>query len=108
MCLAERTTKATQEVSGIIQSIQSSTQEAVAYTQDNGRLVEIGVEQSTRRYRLYRDCGRRTDGCDQRNCCGSDISEQSLQLATRSSENTSGLNAKVAELEALVGKFKLA
>jgi len=30
------------------------------------------------------------------------------QLATRSSENTSGLNGKVAELEALVGKFKLA
>ncbi len=39
----------------------------------------------------------------------SDISEQSLQLATRSSENTTlGLNAKVAELEALVSKFKLA
>ena len=38
----------------------------------------------------------------------SDISEHFLQLVTRSSENTSGLNGKVAELEALVGKFKLA
>lgn len=45
--MVERVTKATQEVSGIIQSIQSGTQEAVNYTQDNGRLVEIGAEQSS-------------------------------------------------------------
>ena len=32
----------------------------------------------------------------------SDIPEQSLQLATRSSENAPGLNGKVAELEDLV------
>lgn len=38
----------------------------------------------------------------------SDISESSLQLATRSSESTMSLNAKVKELETLLGQFKLA
>ena len=127
--LAERTTKATQEVSGIIQSIQSGTQEAVTYTQDNCRLVEIGVEQSTGAVsaleaivsgagNVQSMVNSIATAAEEQTAVTkeiaaditaiSDISEQSLQLATRSSENTLGLNAKVAELEALVGKFKLA
>ncbi|PMK10303.1 methyl-accepting chemotaxis protein [Vibrio splendidus] len=127
--LAERTTKATQEVSGIIQSIQSGTQEAVTYTQDNCRLVEIGVEQSSGAVsaleaivsgagNVQSMVNSIATAAEEQTAVTkeiaaditaiSDISEQSLQLATRSSENTSGLNAKVAELEALVGKFKLA
>lgn len=127
--LAERTTKATQEVSGIIQSIQSGTQEAVTYTQDNCRLVEIGVEQSSGAVsaleaivsgagNVQSMVNSIATAAEEQTAVTkeiaaditaiSDISEQSLQLATRSSENTSGLNGKVAELEALVGKFKLA
>jgi methyl-accepting chemotaxis protein len=127
--LAERTTKATQEVSGIIQSIQSGTQEAVTYTQDNCRLVEIGVEQSSGAVsaleaivsgagNVQSMVNSIATAAEEHTAVTkeiaaditaiSDISEQSLQLATRSSENTSGLNGKVAELEALVGKFKLA
>lgn len=127
--LAERTTKATQEVSGIIQSIQSGTQEAVTYTQDNCRLVEIGVEQSSGAVsaleaivsgagNVQSMVNSIATAAEEQTAVTkeiaaditaiSDISEQSLQLATRSSENTSGLNGKVAELEALIGKFKLA
>ena len=127
--LAERTTKATQEVSGIIQSIQSGTQEAVTYTQDNCRLVNIGVEQSSGAVsaleaivsgegNVQSMVNSIATAAEEQTAVTkeiaaditaiSDISEQSLQLATRSSENTSGLNGKVAELEALVGKFKLA
>ncbi|MCG9692249.1 methyl-accepting chemotaxis protein [Vibrio sp. Isolate22] len=127
--LAERTTKATQEVSGIIQSIQSGTQEAVTYTQDNCRLVEIGVEQSSGAVsaleaivsgagNVQSMVNSIATAAEEQTAVTkeiaaditaiSDISEQSLQLATRSSENTSGLNGKVAELEVLVGKFKLA
>ncbi|MDN3699804.1 methyl-accepting chemotaxis protein [Vibrio artabrorum] len=127
--LAERTTKATQEVSGIIQSIQSGTQEAVTFTQDNCRLVEIGVEQSSGAVsaleaivsgagNVQSMINSIATAAEEQTAVTkeiaaditaiSDISEQSLQLATRSSENTLGLNAKVAELEALVNKFKLA
>ena len=44
--LAERTTKATQEVSSIIQAIQDGTQDTVSRTEENCRLVQVGVSQS--------------------------------------------------------------
>ncbi|MGY3570043.1 methyl-accepting chemotaxis protein [Vibrio paucivorans] len=127
--LAERTTKATQEVSGIIQAIQTGTQEAVTYTDDNCRLVEIGVEQSNGAVSALEEIvagaanvqsmvNSIATAAEEQTAVTkeiaaditaiSDISEQSLTLANRSSESTSGLNHKVAELEQLIGKFKLA
>lgn len=127
--LAERTTKATQEVSGIIQAIQSGTQEAVTYTQDNCRLVDIGVEQSSGAVQALEAIvngaanvqsmvNSIATAAEEQTAVTkeiaaditaiSDISESSLQLATRSSESTMSLNAKVKELETLLGQFKLA
>ncbi len=126
--LAERTTKATQEVGGIIQSIQSGTQDAVTYTQDNCKLVELGVEQSagavTALEKIVEGAANvqamvnsiATAAEEQTAVTKeiaadittiSDISEQSLQLANNSSESVSGLNSRVRELEQLIGKFKL-
>ena len=127
--LAERTTKATQEVSGIIQAIQSGTQEAVTYTQDNCRLVDIGVEQSSGAVQALEAIvngaanvqsmvNSIATAAEEQTAVTkeiaaditaiSDISESSLQLATRSSESTMSLNAKVQELEGLLAQFKLA
>ncbi|MEZ9059361.1 methyl-accepting chemotaxis protein [Vibrio pelagius] len=127
--LAERTTKATQEVSGIIQAIQSGTQEAVTYTQDNCRLVDIGVEQSSGAVQaleaivngaanVQSKVNSIATAAEEQTAVTkeiaaditaiSDISESSLQLATRSSESTMSLNAKVKELETLLSQFKLA
>jgi len=126
--LAERTTTATQEVAGIIQQIQSGTQEAVTYTQENCQLVEIGVERSsgavTALNEIVTGAGNvqsmvnsiATAAEEQTAVTKeiaaditaiSDISARSLELANSSSDNVNGLNAKVAELESLVNKFKL-
>ncbi len=127
--LAERTTKATQEVGEIIHAIQVGTNEAVSYTEDGCRLVEIGVEQSsgavTSLEEIVAGAGNvqgmvnsiATAAEEQTAVTKeiaaditsiSDISVRSLQLATDSSQSVEGLNHKVQELEGLVGKFKLA
>ncbi|MEL7291856.1 MAG: methyl-accepting chemotaxis protein [Pseudomonadota bacterium] len=126
--LAERTTQATQEVAGIIQQIQSGTQEAVNYTQENCRLVEVGVEQSSGAVSALEEIV--TGAANVQSMVNSiataaeeqtavtreiaaditsisDISERSLALANSSSQNVNGLNVKVAELESLIGRFKL-
>ncbi|KHT52722.1 methyl-accepting chemotaxis protein [Vibrio sinaloensis] len=126
--LAERTTKATQEVGGIIQQIQSGTQEAVTYTVENCQLVEIGVERSSGAVSALDEIvsgaanvqamvNSIATAAEEQTAVTkeiaaditaiSDISERSLQLANNSSHNVNGLNAKVLELESLVGKFKL-
>ncbi|MGD8170271.1 methyl-accepting chemotaxis protein [Vibrio sp. TRT 21S02] len=126
--LAERTTKATQEVGGIIQSIQSGTQEAVTYTDENCRLVEVGVSQSTGAVNALDEIvsgaanvqamvNSIATAAEEQTAVTkeiasditaiSDISVRSLQLANSSSESVDGLNNKVAELEQLIGKFKL-
>ncbi|TFH92762.1 methyl-accepting chemotaxis protein [Vibrio ouci] len=126
--LAERTTKATQEVGGIIQQIQSGTQEAVTYTVENCQLVEIGVERSSGAVNALEEIvsgaanvqamvNSIATAAEEQTAVTkeiaaditaiSDISERSLQLANSSSQNVEGLNSKVAELEQLVGKFKL-
>jgi len=126
--LAERTTKATQEVGGIIQQIQSGTQEAVTYTVENCQLVEIGVERSSGAVDALEEIvagaanvqsmvNSIATAAEEQTAVTkeiaaditaiSDISERSLQVATSSSQNVDGLNAKVEELEVLVGKFKL-
>lgn len=126
--LAERTTTATKEVAGIIQQIQTGTQEAVTYTQENCKLVEIGVERSSGAVTALEEIV--TGAANVQSMVNSiataaeeqtavtkeiaaditaisDISERSLQLANSSSDNVNGLNSKVAELESLVSKFKL-
>ncbi|MEF1253358.1 methyl-accepting chemotaxis protein [Vibrio sp. M260112] len=126
--LAERTTNATKEVGGIIQQIQSGTQEAVTYTVENCQLVEIGVERSSGAVSVLEEIvagaanvqamvNSIATAAEEQTAVTkeiaaditaiSDISERSLQLANRSSQNVEGLNSKVAELELLVGKFKL-
>ncbi|RTZ15598.1 methyl-accepting chemotaxis protein [Vibrio aquaticus] len=126
--LAERTTKATQEVGGIIQQIQSGTQEAVTYTVENCQLVEIGVERSSGAVSALDEIvagaanvqamvNSIATAAEEQTAVTkeiaaditaiSDISERSLTLANSSSQNVDGLNQKVTELEALVGKFKL-
>ncbi|MCK6262899.1 methyl-accepting chemotaxis protein [Vibrio sp. ZSDE26] len=126
--LAERTTNATQEVSGIIQSIQSGTKEAVTFTEENCQLVEIGVKQSSGAVTALEEIvsgaanvqsmvNSIATAAEEQTAVTkeiaaditaiSDISEQSLALANRSSESTSGLNTRVTELEQLISKFKL-
>ncbi|HHC7247610.1 TPA: methyl-accepting chemotaxis protein [Vibrio parahaemolyticus] len=127
--LAERTTKATQEVGEIIQAIQVGTQEAVTYTEDGCRLVEIGVSQSSGAVESLEEIvagaghvqsmvNSIATAAEEQTAVTkeiaaditsiSDISVRSLQLANDSSQSVEGLNRKVHELETLVGKFKLA
>ncbi|MDF5492975.1 methyl-accepting chemotaxis protein [Vibrio parahaemolyticus] len=127
--LAERTTKATQEVGEIIQAIQVGTQEAVTYTEDGCRLVEIGVSQSSGAVESLEEIvagaghvqsmvNSIATAAEEQTAVTkeiaaditsiSDISVRSLQLANDSSQSVEGLNRKVQELETLVGKFKLA
>ncbi|MCU8155637.1 methyl-accepting chemotaxis protein [Vibrio vulnificus] len=127
--LAERTTKATKEVADIIQAIQSGTHDAVTYTQDNCRLVEIGVEQSQGAVasleaivagaaNVQSMVNSIATAAEEQTAVTkeiasditaiSDISEQSLALANRSSASVAGLGSKVAQLEQLIGKFRIA
>ncbi|MFO4723303.1 HAMP domain-containing methyl-accepting chemotaxis protein [Vibrio cholerae] len=126
--LAERTTKATQEVAGIIQAIQSGTQEAVVATLDSCRLVDIGVEQSSGAVTVLESIvtgagnvqsmvNSIATAAEEQTAVTkeiaaditsiSDISEQTLQLANQSSDRVRGLSSRVQELESLIGKFKL-
>ncbi|WP_406733910.1 methyl-accepting chemotaxis protein [Vibrio scophthalmi] len=127
--LAERTTNATKEVAGIIQSIQAGTQEAVTYTEDNCRLVEIGVSQSEGAVNALEEIvagashvqsmiNSIATAAEEQTAVTreiaaditsiSDISAHSLELANSSSTNVAGLNQKVSQLEDLVGKFRIA
>ncbi|WP_174627784.1 methyl-accepting chemotaxis protein [Vibrio panuliri] len=126
--LAERTTKATQEVAGIIQAIQVGTQEAVTYTEDNRRLVEIGVSQSAGAVGALEEIvggassvqsmiNSIATAAEQQTAVTreitaditliSDISNSSLKLAGDSSTDIQRLNDKVEELETIMGKFRL-
>ncbi|GAK87975.1 N-acetylglucosamine regulated methyl-accepting chemotaxis protein [Vibrio ponticus] len=127
--LAERTTNATKEVAGIIQAIQLGTQEAVTFTEDNRRLVEIGVSQSTGAVSALEEIvagashvqsmiNSIATAAEEQTAVTreitsditmiSDISSQSLQLASDSSTDIQRLNDKVNELEQLMAKFRLA
>ncbi|EGU30127.1 methyl-accepting chemotaxis protein [Vibrio scophthalmi LMG 19158] len=127
--LAERTTNATKEVAGIIQSIQAGTQEAVSFTEDNCRLVEIGVSQSEGAVNALEEIvagashvqsmiNSIATAAEEQTAVTreiaaditsiSDISAHSLELANSSSTNVAGLNQKVSQLEDLVGKFRIA
>ncbi|MFA0440768.1 chemotaxis protein [Vibrio sp. 10N.286.49.C2] len=126
--LAERTTRATQEVSVIIQSIQSGTQQAVSLTEDNRQLVESGVKQSEGAISaLEQIVGGASHVQTMINSIAtaaeeqtavtkeiatdissiSDISDHTLEQASFSAMQIEGLNSKVNELDQLVARFKL-
>jgi methyl-accepting chemotaxis protein len=100
----------------------------VTYTVENCQLVEIGVERSSGAVSALEEIvagaanvqamvNSIATAAEEQTAVTkeiaaditaiSDISERSLQLANSSSQNVEGLNSKVAELELLVGKFKL-
>ncbi len=127
--LAERTTKATQEVSGIIQAIQTGMQEAVTYTEDSCNIVKVGVEQSAGAVASLDDIVAGAENvqsmvnsiataAEEQTAVTteiasditmiSDISARSLELANNSATSISDLNNRVSELEGLISKFKLA
>lgn len=126
--LAERTTQATNEVGGIIQAIQTGTREAVNVTTESRQLVEIGVSQSagagsaleqivTSAHEVQEMIHSIATATEEQTAVTreiatditviNDISEQSLQLASRSSSHIQDLEGKVQELEALLAKFKV-
>ncbi|NLS11405.1 methyl-accepting chemotaxis protein [Vibrio sp. SM6] len=126
--LAERTTNATKEVAEIIQAIQTGTQEAVSYTEENARLVEIGVNQSEDAVQALAQIVDSTNDVQSRvNSIAtaaeeqtavtkeiasdittiSEISSTSLTLAHDSATAVGSLNSKVNELDTLVGRFSI-
>lgn len=126
--LAERTTQATQEVSTIIQSIQAETQTAVASTEENCNLVEIGVNHSESAVKALDDIfngaasvqsmiSSIATAADEQTSVTreiasditaiSDISSKSLDSAQQSADRIASLDRKVDELDALIGKFKV-
>ncbi|RJG51533.1 methyl-accepting chemotaxis protein [Motilimonas pumila] len=126
--LAERTTQATNEVGGIIQAIQSGTQEAVSVTTESKQLVEVGVSQSSgagealeqivTSVQNVKDMIHTIATATEEQTAVTkeiatditvihDISEQSLKLASKGSDSTMILGQKVNELEQLLSRFKL-
>ncbi|MFA0084473.1 methyl-accepting chemotaxis protein [Vibrio sp. 10N.261.51.F12] len=126
--LAERTTRATQEVSVIIQSIQSGTQQAVSLTEDNRQLVESGVKQSEGAISALEQIVEGAShvqtminsiatAAEEQTAVTkeiatdissiSDISDHTLEQASFSAMQIEGLNSKVNELDQLVARFKL-
>ncbi|USH04653.1 methyl-accepting chemotaxis protein [Grimontia kaedaensis] len=126
--LAERTTQATQEVSTIIQSIQTGTQNAVTSTEENCGLVEIGVNHSESAVKALDDIfngaasvqsmiSSIATAADEQTSVTreiasditaiSDISSKSLESAQQSASRIASLDRKVDELDALIGKFKV-
>ncbi|WP_028023213.1 methyl-accepting chemotaxis protein [Enterovibrio calviensis] len=127
--LAERTTKATQEVANIVQSIQTGTQDAVSRTQENYKLVELGVSQSDGAVKALEDIvsgaamvqsmiSSIATAAEEQTAVTkeiasditaiSDISNQSLSQAQQSASNILVLEGKVEELNQLISRFKIA
>ncbi|MCL9773127.1 methyl-accepting chemotaxis protein [Vibrio methylphosphonaticus] len=124
--LAERTTRATEEVSALIQSIQSGTEQAVVLTVDNCQLVESGVKQSegaiSALEQIVEGAGNVQNminsiatAAEEQTAVTkeiatditsiSDISDQTLVSANSSAKRVDELNKKVHELEQLVARF---
>ncbi|MGF1767564.1 methyl-accepting chemotaxis protein [Enterovibrio makurazakiensis] len=127
--LAERTTKATQEVANIVQAIQAGTQDAVSRTQENYKLVEMGVSQSDGAVKALEDIvsgaamvqsmiSSIATAAEEQTAVTkeiasditaiSDISNQSLSQAQQSATNIQRLEGKVEELNQLMSRFKIA
>ncbi|CAH0532606.1 hypothetical protein VST7929_00445 [Vibrio stylophorae] len=126
--LAERTTKATQEVSNIIEAIQQGTREAVNHSEESRALVEIGVTQSAGAGSALEQIVASTEEVmskihtiatateEQSHVTReiasdvtviNDLSQQALAHASESSASVSQLTVRVQELEALINRFRL-
>ncbi|MGF1775664.1 methyl-accepting chemotaxis protein [Vibrio nomapromontoriensis] len=126
--LAERTTRATQEVATLIQSIQSGTEQAVSLTVDNCQLVELGVKQSEGAIGALEEIvsgagnvqnmiNSIATAAEEQTAVTkeiasdissiSDISDRTLERAHSSAKQVDELNKKVNELEHLVARFTL-
>ncbi|CCO49576.1 putative Methyl-accepting chemotaxis protein [Vibrio nigripulchritudo SOn1] len=126
--LAERTSKATEEVSGLITSIQNETRIAVERMGEGTQLVTEGVELSNSAGEALEKIVQRagdvnnmihsiaTAGEEQSTATQemahdiaqvSQIAYSSVEKTQRSSESTRNLYTKVKELEGMVAQFQL-
>ncbi|MDG3088345.1 methyl-accepting chemotaxis protein [Vibrio hannami] len=126
--LAERTTNATKEVAVIISAIQTGTHEAVQATDESSQLVALGVshsdsangalEQIVSSANHVKDMIHTIATATEEQTAVTkeiasditvinDISDQSLQLISRSSQSVQSLEQKVTELESLLSRFRI-
>ena len=127
--LAERTTKATKEIAGMIKSIQSETQSAVTSMAEGVQQVKTGTDETTRSGEALEDILNKINelsmqisqiatAAEEQTATTSEITSN-IQMITDvvnrnvdSARMTTGATAKLAqqvdELHQLVGHFKLA
>ncbi|WP_201797586.1 methyl-accepting chemotaxis protein [Shewanella halifaxensis] len=126
--LAERTTQATNEVGNIIKVIQTGTEQAVNSTVESKQLTEIGVSQSAGASSALEQIVDSTQNvksmvhaiataAEEQTAVTKeiasditiihDISEKTLELAARGSDNSKILAEKVSDLDTLLTRFKL-
>jgi methyl-accepting chemotaxis protein len=126
--LAERTTKATKEISGMIKAIQSETKEAVRSMEDGVREVEKGAVSSEKSGESLRDILEQINevtmqinqiatAAEQQTATTSEITTNIHQVtevvhqSARGAEETSSAAAQLAhqsqELQNLVGSFRI-
>ncbi|KLV05863.1 chemotaxis protein [Photobacterium aquae] len=126
--LAERTTKATQEVAGIIQTIQTGMAEAVSYTSDSCQQVENGVNEShgavaaleqivTSTSQVQGMINTIATATEEQSAVTreiatditfiNDIASRSLDLSKDSDSAVTQLEQKVTDLDQLISRFKL-
>jgi methyl-accepting chemotaxis protein len=127
--LAERTTKATKEIGGMIKAIQSETREAVRSMEEGVREVEKGAVSSEKSGESLREIldqinevtmqiNQIATAAEQQTATTSEITTNIHQVtevvhqSARGAEETSSAAAQLAEqsnqLQNLVGKFKVA
>jgi methyl-accepting chemotaxis protein len=127
--LAERTTKATKEISDMIKNIQNETKGAVAIMEEGVREVDTGTEEAGRSGAALQEIldqinavtmqvSQIATAAEEQTATTSEISNNIMQMsevvqqtargAQDSSEAASGLAKLAEELKGIVGQFKLA
>lgn len=127
--LAERTTKATKEIAGMIRTIQSETQTAVSSMADGVEQVQRGTTETNRSGEALEDILNKINdlsmqvsqiatAAEEQTATTSEITGniqmitnvvgRNLQSANNTNEATKMLEKQVDELHTLVGHFKLA
>jgi len=126
--LAERTTKATREISQMIKAIQQETQTAVSAMEEGVSEVELGTEEATRSGEALRNIQDEINSlhmqvqqiataAEEQTATTSEISsnihnitdvaQKSVEGARKTSSAAEHLSRLASELERLVGQFKL-
>jgi len=125
--LAERTTKATKEIGGMIKAIQSETKGAVSVMEQGVRQVEAGTEEAARSgaalreilsqvHNVAQQVNQIATAAEQQTATTNEISSNMLQItevvqntargAEESAVAASVLNNNAEELRRLVGQFQ--